>query len=287
MLVRFLVASSRPPPMSAAPSPTASMSAIAAESAGRRRSDRRGRASGNALTRFRRRSGARGAVSRNSSRTMSKLASDIAHHPLLELLERPAQSRGDSCRPDPEHARRRLAVELQHHPQHHDLALGSGKTPYGCFDGGREPLSEHRLSRLGHVGGSRCLPVAVDAARLESGRERCSARAGTATFAPMRGSRRSGASAGARARRSPRRGLRRGVGFRSCRAGSGRRRRGAPRPRSRSSAARGRLAYGLAMRWAPRSRSLCTPQLLDTSHRSTAQRGRLLRTTADGRARVS
>jgi len=62
-----------------------------------------------------------------------------------------------------------------------------------------------------------------------------------------------GASVGALARTSRRRGLRRDVGFRSCTAGSGRRRRGAPRPRRRSSAGREALACRWATRSAPRS----------------------------------
>src|SRR5262245_31132588 len=116
--------------MTAAPRPTANTNAIAVTSAGRNRKDRRAGAVGSALTRSRRRSGAEGAVARSSSRTMSKLASDIAHHPLLELLERPAESCGNCGRSDPEHARRRLAVELEHDAQDDDLALGRGQAPH-------------------------------------------------------------------------------------------------------------------------------------------------------------
>ena len=101
------------------------------------------------------------------------------------------------------------------------------------------------------------------AARPGSGRAPSSGRAGRARCGPTRAGGRSGASGGGPARTSRRRGLLRGVGFQSCRAGSGRRRRGAPRPRWRSSAPRGRFACRLAMRLAPRSRFLSTPPVRD------------------------
>src|SRR5213593_3815366 len=97
-----------------APIPTTRTVTIAAEIAGRIRRGKRGVAAGRERTSPRRRSGAGGAAARSSFRTVSKLASDIAHHPLLELLERSAEPGGNGGRPDAEHACGGLTVQLQH-----------------------------------------------------------------------------------------------------------------------------------------------------------------------------
>src|SRR6266516_210132 len=109
--------------MNAAPRPTAIAIATAAASAGRNRRARFVDGCGSARTRSRSPSGADGAAARSSRTTLWDLDSDIVHHPLLELLERPAQAGRDRGRPDPEHARRGLAVELEHDAQHDDLPL--------------------------------------------------------------------------------------------------------------------------------------------------------------------
>ena len=95
--------------------PTATVSAIAAPatSSGRRGGMARPAARRRALTRSRSSSGAGGAASRSSRTRLSNLASDIARHPLLELLQGPAQPCRDRGRPDPEHAGGRFAVEFQ------------------------------------------------------------------------------------------------------------------------------------------------------------------------------
>ena len=182
-----------------------------------------------------------------------KLASDIAHHPLLELLQRPAEPGRDRGRPDPEH---RAVVSPSS-----SSTTRSTTTSRSAADRlrtarssvGGEALAEDGLVRSPASRSRRRPPAPAPAVPRGSGREPCRGRAGRATCAPRRGAGRSVASAEAPARTSRRRGLLRGVGFRSCTAGSGRRRRGAPRPRRRSSAPHGVLACWLAMRSAPRS----------------------------------
>src|SRR5581483_11309053 len=67
---------------------------------------------------------------------------------LLQLVEGAREPRRARARADPEHARRGLAVEVEHDPERDRLALAGRQGAEGALERGGEALREPRLLGL-------------------------------------------------------------------------------------------------------------------------------------------
>ena len=170
---------------------------------GRNRSRAGGSGSRSAISRTRSRSSglaatapARSSCTSASNRSSMTSGEDIAPHFLLELLKRPVQARRACGRADSQQPSGRLPVEVEEHPQSHDLALARREAPERRLERGREAVAEElALVDFGLEQGVRPLTTPAPRPPIGNGRGRSSVRAGEPRLRGRRGAGRTASSA--------------------------------------------------------------------------------------------